>query len=244
MSYVDFGAGAAGRPLVVVGLVSPVMVTDGRADRYDVRVAESSTQRPERLTKRGATTRARIVETAAHLMYRKGVAATTLDEVREQSGTSKSQIYRHFPDKDALAQAVIELRSAQIIAREEERLRELDSFRGLELWRDALVRNNELQNGAYGCALGSMANELADSNDEARVVLDETLRRWERLIVDGFERMRTSGLLRNDVDPQKLAVGMMAALQGGYLLARAAHDTTPMAIALDMAIDHVKSLAA
>jgi AcrR family transcriptional regulator len=207
-------------------------------------VAESSTQRPDRLTKRGATTRARIVEAAAHLMYRNGVAATTLDEVRQQSGTSKSQLYRHFPDKDALVQAVIDLRAAQIMTREEERLRGLDSLRGLESWRDALVRSNELQNGAYGCALGSMANELSDSNDEARLVLNDTLQQWEGLLVDGFERMRRSGVLRNDVDPQELAVGMMAALQGGYLLAQAAHDTTPMAIALDMAIEHVKSFAA
>jgi AcrR family transcriptional regulator len=207
-------------------------------------VAESSTQRPDRLTKRGATTRARIVEAAAHLMYRNGVAATTLDEVRQQSGTSKSQLYRHFPDKDALVQAVIDLRAAQIMTREEERLRGLDSLRGLESWRDALVRSNELQNGAYGCALGSMANELSDSNDEARLVLSDTLQQWEGLLVDGFERMRRSGVLRNDVDPQELAVGMMAALQGGYLLAQAAHDTTPMAIALDMAIEHVKSFAA
>jgi TetR/AcrR family transcriptional repressor of nem operon len=206
-------------------------------------VADSSTQRPERLTKRGATTRARIVEAAAHLMYRKGVAATTIDDVREQSGTSKSQLYRHFPDKDSLVQAVIAMRSAQIMAREEERLEELDSIRGLELWRVALVRNNELQNGAYGCALGSMANELSDSNDEARLVLDDTLRRWERLLVDGFERMRTSGVLRDDVDPQKLAVGMMAALQGGYLLAQAAHDAAPMDTALTMAIDSVRALA-
>jgi AcrR family transcriptional regulator len=212
-------------------------------DRYDRGVAGSSTQRPDRLTKRGATTRARIVEAAAHLMYRNGVAATTLDEVRQQSGTSKSQLYRHFPDKDALVQAVIDLRAAQLMAREEERLRGLDSLRGLESWRDALVRGNELQNGAYGCALGSMANELSDSNDEARLVLNDTLQQWESLLVDGFERMRASGVLREDVDPQQLAVGMMAALQGGYLLAQAAHDTTPMAIALDMAIDHVKSFA-
>jgi AcrR family transcriptional regulator len=207
-------------------------------------VAESSTQRPERLTKRGATTRARIVEAAAHLMYRNGVAATTLDEVREQSGTSKSQLYRHFPDKDALVQAVIGLRAAQVMAREEERLQGLDSLRGLESWRDALVRSNELQNGAYGCALGSMANELSDANDEARVVLNDTLQRWERLLADGLERMRTSEVLRQDADAKELAVGVMAALQGGYLLAQAAHDTRPMAIALDMAIEHVKSFAA
>ena len=36
----------------------------------------------------------------------------------------------------------------------------------------------------------------------------------------------------------------MAALQGGYLLAQTAHDGAPMAIALDMAIAHVRSFAA
>jgi AcrR family transcriptional regulator len=177
-------------------------------------------------------------------MYAKGVHATTLDDVRAATGTSKSQLYRHFPDKDALVQAVIGLRSAQVMAREEERLLKLESFHGLELWSRALLRSNELQNGAYGCALGSMANELSDNNDEAREVLNKTLQQWEHLLADGFERMRTSGVLRDDADPEKLAVGMMAALQGGYLLAQAAHDTTPMAVALNMAIEHVKSLAA
>jgi hypothetical protein len=33
----------------------------------------------------------------------------------------------------------------------------------------------------------------------------------------------------------------MAALQGGYLLAETTHDIKPMEIALDMALDHVKS---
>jgi TetR/AcrR family transcriptional repressor of nem operon len=33
-------------------------------------------------------------------------------------------------------------------------------------------------------------------------------------------------------------------LQGGYLLAQTAHDVTPMKVALDMALEHVKSFAA
>jgi AcrR family transcriptional regulator len=35
-------------------------------------------------------------------MYVQGVGATTLDDVVRASGTSKSQFYRHFPDKQAL----------------------------------------------------------------------------------------------------------------------------------------------
>src|ERR1700749_1381693 len=51
-------------------------------------------------------------------MYFQGVNATTLGDVRTASGTSKSQLYRHFPDKAALVHAVITAQSATILARE------------------------------------------------------------------------------------------------------------------------------
>ncbi len=72
-------------------------------------------------------------------MYVKGVSATTLDDVRAATGTSKSQLYRHFPDKEALVHAVIALRGRQVIERETRRLGRLASFRGLVRWRNALV---------------------------------------------------------------------------------------------------------
>src|ERR1700684_1758778 len=120
-----------------------------------------------RLTARGAATRDRIVQAAADLMYAQGVNATTLDDVRAATGTSKSQLYRHFPDKEALVHAVIALRGEQVLDRETGRLENLASFAGLVRWRDALVEVNSLRSGAYGCALGSMASELADQDEHA-----------------------------------------------------------------------------
>jgi len=193
------------------------------------------------LTARGAATRDRIVQAAADLMYVKGVHATTLDDIRAATGTSKSQLYRHFPDKDALVHAVIALRGRQIIERETQRLGRLNSFSGLVRWRNALVQANSLQNGAYGCALGSMASELADQDEEARVSLGELFKSWEELLAAGLRRMQAKGTLRPDADSGQLAVGLMAALQGGYLLANTAHDVRPMEIALDLALEHLKS---
>lgn len=46
----------------------------------------------------GEARRARIVEAAVELMFVRGVAATTVDEVRAASGTGKSQLYQHFAD--------------------------------------------------------------------------------------------------------------------------------------------------
>ena len=204
----------------------------------------STSENPQpgrRLTPRGAATRARIVAAAAELMYVKGVHATTLDDVRAASNTSKSQLYNHFPDKVELVRAVVAARAAQVLDRERGNLQRLKSFRGLVRWRDALVQRNALQHGAHGCALGAMASELADQDDLARAMLAESFAAWEELLATGLQRMRTNGALRPDADPEKLATGLMAALQGGYLLAETAHDSRPMEIALDMALDHVKS---
>ena len=174
-------------------------------------------------------------------MYVKGVNATTLDDVIAASGTSKSQLYHHFPDKDALVHAVIALRGAQVLERERQRLERLRSFNGLVRWRNALVEVNSLQNGAYGCALGSMASELADQDEQARASLAGAFASWEELLAAGLRRMQAKGTLSPDADPGKLAVGLMAALQGGYLLASTAHDVRPMEIALDLALDQVSS---
>ncbi|WP_326835245.1 TetR family transcriptional regulator [Amycolatopsis rhabdoformis] len=200
--------------------------------------------RSTRLTARGEATRARILEAAVDLMSVKGVAATTLDDVRAASGTSKSQLYHHFEDKDALVQEVIGRRAQVLLAWHEEQLGRLNSMRGLERWRDAVLQHNALRNGAYGCPLGSMASELSDRNERARSELASHFERWEGLVADGLERMRVAGKLRPDTDPQRLAIGLIGALQGGYLLAQTKQDVAPMKVALDMAIDCIRAFKA
>jgi AcrR family transcriptional regulator len=170
----------------------------------------------------------------------KGVAATTLDDVRAASSTSKSQLYHHYPDKDALVQDVIEFQAEEVLTTQAEQLRRLNSIRGLERWRDAIVQRSALRNGAYGCRLGSLASELSDQNERARSALAGHFETWQGLITDGLRRMRDAGKLRPEADPERLAIGLMGALQGGYLLAQTEHDVKPMRIALDMAIDHIR----
>ncbi len=173
-------------------------------------------------------------------MYVRGVSSTTLDDVRAASGTSKSQLYNHFADKEQLVRAVVLLRSEEILEREHAALQRLRSFNGLVRWRDAIVQRNALKKGAYGCVIGSIAGEVSDQDEVARAALAETFEEWENLIEAGLRRMQDAGTLTADADARRLAIGLMAALQGGYLLAQTAHDVTPMEVALDMALDHVR----
>ncbi|MFF5082076.1 TetR/AcrR family transcriptional regulator [Actinoplanes sp. NPDC000266] len=190
---------------------------------------------------RALATRQRILEAANHLMFVRGVNSTSVDDVLEASGTSKSQLYTHFPDKLTLIREVVKFRGQLVLEREQGRLERFRTFGALRRWRDALVKANSLQNGAHGCGLGSMAAELSDQDEQARQSLSETFAAWETLISDGLRRMQKAGSLREDADPDRLATFLMASLQGGYLLADAAHDVEPMAVALDVALDHVRT---
>ena len=195
------------------------------------------------LTARGAMTRARIVETAAELMRVRGVGSTTLDDVVRASRVSKSQLYRHFADKPALVRAVIDLVGEQTIARERETLQRVATFDELRGWRQALVERNALEDGRYGCPLGSLANEVADQDPLARRALDALFLAWRELFEEVIRRFQGEGIIPQNVEVVPLATGFVAAVQGGYLLAQTSRDVRPMADAIDMAIAHLELLA-
>src|SRR5260370_744814 len=69
-----------------------------------------------RLTPKGERARARIVEAAARLIHERGVAGTTLEDVRAAAQVSGSQLYHYFPDKDHLVHAVTDHRPSAICA--------------------------------------------------------------------------------------------------------------------------------
>jgi TetR/AcrR family transcriptional repressor of nem operon len=172
-----------------------------------------------RLTARGAITRERIVEAAADLMYVRGIGATTLDDV-------------------------VDLMGERVIQREQNALSGVSTIAGLRRWRDALVRNNALRHGAYGCALGSFASEVADHDDVARRALMALFAEWKDLLAGAIRRLQERGTLPPDAPAEDLATGLLAALQGGYLLAQTAGDVAPMATSIDMALSHIESLSA
>src|ERR1700712_1596233 len=177
----------------------------------------NSASRPK-LTSRGAATRNRIVLAAAELMHARGVAATTIDEVLAASVTSKSQFYQHFEDKAELVYEVITLRADEVLSWQRLRLEKVDSFRGLRQWRDAMVQRCALRRGLWGCELGSLAAELSDTDDKARVSLAAHFAEWRALLAAALERMRDTGVLKAEIDAPGLATGLLPARARGSLL--------------------------
>jgi len=194
---------------------------------------------PGRLTRKGLATRARIVEAAAGLMFRHGVAGTSNEDVLAAAHVSNSQLYHYFPDKNALVRAVIEHQADEIIDGQRPLLDELDSLVAFRQWRDMLVDLQRQRHCEGGCPLGSLSSELAETDESARTVLAASFDRWEDPIRNGLRRMRDRGELRHDTDVSRLALGTLAALQGGLLLTQAQRNVGPLEAALDLAISQI-----
>jgi hypothetical protein len=92
-----------------------------------------------------------------------------------------------------------------------------------------------------GCPIGTLAIEVADRNETARLQAAAGFDAWERLLADALERMRQRGELRADAAPSVLATGLLASIEGGMVLSQARKDMVSLRIAVDAGLAQVRA---
>jgi TetR/AcrR family transcriptional repressor of nem operon len=195
-------------------------------------------------TRKGLATRARIVTAAARLMFERGVANTSIEEVRNAAQVGGSQISHYFRDKRDLTREVIASRRADVVAfHTQSKLGALDRLDDLQAWADACIADIDSVYRQGGCIYGSLAGELIDSDDEVRDDLASGYDQWLELFESGLTAMRHRGDLRPEADPRHLAASLVIAHQGGAMLTHATGDAEPLRVAVNAAVDYVRSFA-
>ena len=196
---------------------------------------------PRGLTRKGQQTRQRIIDAAAGLIFDRGVARTTIEDVRAAADVSSSQLYHYFDDKPALVRAVIDHQASTIVGNQQQfDLSGLDGFRS---WRDFVVQHQRELGCRGGCPIGSLGSQIAETEPEARAAVAAGFRRWEDTIRAGLRQMHALGRLAPGADPDELALATLAALQGGLLLAQIQRDTRPLEASLDAMINLIATLS-
>ena len=194
-------------------------------------------------TDKGRATRNRVLDAATELVFEHGVAGTTLDDVRATANVSKGQLYHYFADKEDLVHAVID-RTVQQVLDAQPQLTDLSSWAAIAGWFDHLVQLQVNRHAIGGCPIGSLAGELAETDQQARTELAAGFDRWEAPLRDGLRQMQADGKLRRSADPARLATATLAAIQGGLVLTQTRRDPQQLRIALDAAYGYLRSFAA
>jgi TetR/AcrR family transcriptional regulator, transcriptional repressor for nem operon len=191
-------------------------------------------------TARGRAARDRIIQAASELIGERGVAETSLDDVIDRAGASKSQLYHYFEDRAALLRAVVVHNTEAVLGD----LGPVDNWKAIRGWFDSMVELQVERHARAGCPIGSLVPQLAEADERARLMLAASFARWEAHLRQGFVSMRAQGKLDRRADPAELATAAMAAIQGGLLLTQTRRDPGQLAIALDAAYAQLRAHAA
>ncbi|MDN3477945.1 TetR/AcrR family transcriptional regulator [Curtobacterium sp. APC 4022] len=195
------------------------------------------------MTERGRATRQRIIEATGREILASGIGGTTLDTVRAATLTSKSQLFHYFPGgKAELVREVAIWEGGELLAAQKPYIDDLSSWESWHAWRDALV-DYYIGLGRWACPIGSMATQAAMTDPELAQVITDSMTSWRLSLASGVAKMQSAGEVESDADPQRIAVAILAALQGGLILSQPEKSSWPLEAAIDAALDVLHKVA-
>lgn len=176
------------------------------------------------------TTRERILAFAHDAIVDKGFDATSVEEIAAAVEISRAGFFYHFPDKNALARALIERQIVEegamlmgIIARAEE-LSDDPLQQMLIMMRFMAERYVEVPGGYVGCILASATYQDRLFDAEVKAANRRAILAWRERFRGHFERIAAAYPPREPVDAGDMADMVNAVIEGGMILARGMGD--------------------
>jgi AcrR family transcriptional regulator len=175
------------------------------------------------------STRERLIESTRTLLWERGYVGTSPKSIQQLAGAGQGSMYHHFSGKEELARAAIDRTAEEMRAGVDARL----SGPGTALERISAYLRRE-RDVLKGCPIGRLTQDPEVMAAPAlRQPVEETFT-WLRtrltsVLADGID----AGELSPAIDPAATAQAIVAALQGGYVLARAAGGVAPFEQAIE-----------
>ena len=180
--------------------------------------------------RKGQETKNRIMDIAETAVLAKGFGATSIEEIIEEAGITKSGFFYHFADKNALAKALLE----RYIDLEDSLFDELfDRARqlhddplhafliGLKLLSEIMA---DLPKGHPGCLIATYCYNERLFDGEIQDLSRTAMLSWRRRFRKVFDEIAGRYDMREDVDLDHLADMVSNTCEGGIVMSKTLHD--------------------
>jgi TetR/AcrR family transcriptional repressor of nem operon len=174
------------------------------------------------------TARTRLLDAAIDVIRRQGLHATTVDHLCAAAGVTKGAFFHHFPSKDALAIAAAEhwgSTTGALFAGADYHHHDdpFDRVMGYLDLREALVHGEAAE---YTCLVGTMVQEAYDTQPHVRAACEASIFAHAATLEPYFAALIDERGAPGGVTARNLAVHTQTVLQGAFVLAKAADDST------------------
>lgn len=165
-------------------------------------------------------TRHFIIEKAAPLINRKGMAGTSINDIMEATRLTKGSLYGNFENKEEICYEAFDYLLKRVssslgiaIAAKETYREKLFAF--IDYYPDTLVHE-----GSYGCPMLNFGVEADDTNPVMKQKVSKAITSTESLIAKLVQAGIDSGEFQKSVDAEAFSVKAFAMIEGGMWVSR------------------------
>jgi AcrR family transcriptional regulator len=185
-----------------------------------------------------SSTRERIVVTSAELFRRQGYSATGIKQIVSAARAPFGSLYHFFPGgKEELGAEAIRVSGAlyaQLIPAVLDPAP--DPVAGVRDFFNVAAEHLRETKFADACPIATVALEVSSTSEQMRRACAEVFEGW---VTAGAQRFERAGIA--PATARELAIAMLAALEGAFVLARAGQTTEPLRIAGELAAARVET---
>lgn len=185
--------------------------------------------------------REKILHCARELFYYVGYQATSVDDILRVSGVAKSNFYYHFKTKDELAFAVLDMQASEFEAGALTILNnpELPPALRLSRFYAKILQTQAESQKMGGCPFGNFAAALSSREDDARSqsfreALSRLFHSVEAALSDCLQEGIEQGVFRGDIPSQRMALTLLAAIEGLMILTKTQKSAEPLRQGLEV----------
>lgn len=177
-----------------------------------------------------------ILVAGIDVMKRNGYNGTSVKDIVDAAGVPKGSFYNYFESKEAFALEAVEFTANAGRARAELVLanRQLPPLVRLRTYFEQSIGDACGNEFREGCFLGNMCQEMADSCDAMRTVLNRKLKQLTGLLAQIILEAREQGAITRPLDPDQTAEFLFNAWEGAIMRAKACRSREPLDAFLNM----------
>jgi TetR/AcrR family transcriptional repressor of nem operon len=173
--------------------------------------------------------RSKLIHSAVALLSTKGYENSSVQDLIDAAGVTKSNFYYHFKSKEELCLTALEAMEEQYFEANVEPLLKdtsLSPRKRFEVLMNGMIQKMESMECSQGCAFSNLASELSDSLPEFRSRLTQFYQRKIAAVEKCYKEGVSRGEFRNDsMTTAEAAQLIVATFNGSIALAKTYKNT-------------------
>jgi len=179
-------------------------------------------------------TRQLIIEKAALIINRKGMAGTSISDIMEATKLAKGGVYGNFESKEEICAEAFDYLHNNVISAIRASLSDKTSAREQLLGLLDYYKRAPLKEDHYGCPMLNFGTEADDTNpiikEKVSKAITESQSRIAKIVRNGIE----AGEFKPDFDASLFAVKAFTMIEGAILVCRVQGNNRQMRIITDI----------